>query len=191
MKYPPTLLFPIPIFIVLTRAFPFTRSNHSQLRVHANATGYPHPSDPVCIDDPSWVTSSFLAGDCYTCIDKLHNRDVDVWSGAFLEFFSYATLPPTPPSVWAQRTPRKYRYKSCTLAIVMLRDMPEGTIPGRGFPGTDLSSYAFLEMAAKNVLAKCMAPVMLRGKGSDGGGGGGGRVGFANPTGFDIAGTVI
>lgn len=179
----PAAFLPILIFIVMASAFPFPQSNFSQFKPHENVTGHPHPSDPICVENPSWVTSSFLAGDCYTCIDKLHNREVDIWSTAFLEFFSYRTSLPSPPSIWAQRTPRKYRYKSCTLAIVMLKDMPEGTIPGKGFPGTDLSSYAFLEMAARNVLAKCMSPV-LRGKP-------GSKVGFANPTGFDIAGTLI
>ena len=185
MTYPPIHLhiLPVFIFVALSSAFPFTQSNYSHLLPHQNVTGQPHPSDPVCVENPSWVTSSFLAGDCYTCIDKLHNRDVDIWSTAFLEFFSYDTLLPKPPSIWAQRTPRKYRYKSCTLAIVMLRDLPEGTVPGRGFPGTDLSSYAFLEMSARNVLAKCMSPV-LRAKA-------GGKVEFANPTGFDITGTLI
>ena len=178
-----TLLLAHLIFSVHTSAFPFTRANHSQFQIDEIVTGHPHPSDPMCIDSPAWVTSSFLAGDCLTCIDKLHNREVDIWSTAFLEFFSYRTQLPYPPSIWAQRTPRKYRYKSCTLAIVMLKDMPEGVVPGRGFPGSDLSSYAFLEMTARNVLIKCMSPV-LRGRQS-------GRVGFANPTGFDIAGTVI
>ena len=182
MKYPNTLL-PILIFNVLTSAFPFTRLNYSQLIAHENFTGHPHPSDPICGEFPTWVTSSFLAGDCYTCIDKLHNREVDIWSAAFLEFFSYDTISPYPPSIWAQRTPRKYRYKSCTLAIVMLKDMPQGILPARGFPGTDLSSYTFLEMAARNVLAKCMSPVL---KGKEGN-----KVGFANPTGFDIAGNRI
>ena len=178
-----TAFLPILIFTAMTSAFPFPQTNLSQLKPHENMTGYPHPSDPICIENSAWVTSSFLAGDCLTCIDKLHNREVDTWSTAFLEFVSYRTVIPSPPSIWAQRTPRKYRYKSCTLAIVMLKDMPEGTVPGSGFPGTDLSSYAFLEMAARNVMAKCMSPVL--------GGDGRGKVGFANPTGFDIAGTVI
>ena len=182
MTYPTTFL-PFLIFNVLTSAFPFTRSNYSQFKTHENVTGYPDPSDPICGEFPTWITSSFLAGDCYTCIDKLHNREVDVWSTAFLEFFSYRTPPPYPPSIWAQRTPRKYKYKSCTLAIVMLKDIPDGVVPARGFPGTDLSSYAFLEMAARNVLAKCMSPVMKGEKGN--------KVGFANPTGFDIVGNGI
>ena len=171
------------VLIVLTSAFPSTLSDHFPFKPPENMTGPPHPSDPVCVENATWVTSSFLAGDCYTCIDKLHNREVDIWSTAFLEFFSYNTVPPHPPSIWAQRTPRKYRYKSCTLAIVMLKDIPDGTLPARGFPGTDLSSYAFLEMAARNVLAKCMSPVLW--------GKTGGKLEFTNPTGFDIAGTLI
>lgn len=57
-------------------------------------------------------------------------------------------------------------------------------MPGN-FPKSDLSTYVFVENAAKNVLQGCLSPVL--GKGWRRGGG----LGFVNPTGYDIAGTYM
>ena len=87
--------------------------------------------------------------------------------------------------MWAQATPRKYKYKSCTLALVMLKDMPGLTPPG-GFSGHDEVSYTTIEATAREILARCISPVFGFGKS---GARGSESLGFANPTGFDIIGT--
>ena len=71
------------------------------------------------------------------------------------------------------------------MAIVMLRDLPGGEVPGTGFTRSDLSTYVHIENAAKNVLQGCLSPVLGRGKGR------GGELGFVNPTGYDIAGMCM
>ena len=45
----------------------------------------------------------------------------------------------------------------------MLGDLPAGIVPPGQYPTTDLSSYAFFEEAARNILAKCMSPVLRKG----------------------------
>ena len=69
------------------------------------------------------------------------------------------------------------------MAIVLLRDLPGGSEPGIVFPKSDLSTYVFVENAAKNVLQGCLSPVRGKGRGKGGG------LGFVNPTGYDIVGT--
>lgn len=71
------------------------------------------------------------------------------------------------------------------MAIVMLRDLPEGAVPGTTFPKSDLCTYPHLENAAKNVLQGCLSPVLGKGRGAAGG------LGFVNPTGYDIGGTFM
>ena len=137
-----------------------------------------------CINSHDWATEHFLAGDCYTALDKFHNREVDKYNSMMLEFLAAGLNPPF-PSRFAQTTPRKYKYKSCTMAIVMLKDLPGGAVPGTSFPTSDLCTYIQLENAAKNVLEGCLSPVLGKSKGRAGG------LGFVNPTGYDIAGTFI
>lgn len=69
------------------------------------------------------------------------------------------------------------------MAIVMLRDLPGGVVPGTTSPKSDLCTYPHLENAAKNVLQGCLSPVLGKGRGAAGG------LGFVNPTGYDIGGT--
>lgn len=101
-----------------------------------------------------------------------------------VEFFA-AKMTPSFPSQFSQSTPRKYKYKSCTMAIVMLRDLPGGVVPGTTSPKSDLCTYPHLENAAKNVLQGCLSPVLGKGRGPAGG------LGFVNPTGYDIGGTFM
>jgi len=87
----------------------------------------PHPSDLTCIDSPDWVTPNFLAGDCYTAIDKFRNRDLDAHQGMTLEFLANGYQPffRTP---FMQVTPRRYSYKSCTMVVALLRDLEAGEV---------------------------------------------------------------
>lgn len=96
------------------------------------------------------------------------------------------------------------------MAIVMLADLPAGLpgLPARSWTRTDLSDYVSIENAGLNVRDGCLSSVLGKkeegqggegegegeamGKEEEGEGGGkkGGRrrVGFVNPTGYDIAG---
>ena len=163
----------------------------SDLRIDLNTTSNPLPiaAEPKCIDSPDWVTTSFEGSDCFVAIENFHNREYTVWSTTFLEFFAYRYHSHL-PSVWAQRTPRRYRHKSCTMAVVMLTDMPPGivTTPAQRYSVSDLASYADLERAARSVFSKCISPVRRLGKGLNGRKFEGAKVGFANPTGYGIAG---
>lgn len=143
-----------------------------------------NPSNYRCVDKPEWTTQSFLAGDCYSALDKFHNRKVDRYSSMTVEFYAANVTPYYPSHFW-QATPQKYKYKTCTLAIVMLRDMPPSEVPVTTTQSTDLSSYLYVEMAARTVLKECLSVVLPNGKG------GGGALGFVNPTGYDVVGTCL
>lgn len=173
------------LLAALASASPLTPPTPYLPAIHRNTTTASFSSGPQCHDSPDWTTSSFLGGDCYTAIDKFTNFESHKWGPAYLEFVSRDIIL-AHPSIWAQRTPRKYRYKSCTLAIVMLRDLPPGIVPGGEYPHSDLGNYVQLEKAARRILAKCISVVLSKGEGR-----GGGRLGFANPTGFDIEGQCI
>ena len=166
----------------------------SNLSISINTSFVPRPitTDPQCIDSPNWVTPFFKGSDCSIAVDKFHNREYPIWSTTYLEFFAYRFYPPL-PSVWAQRTPRRYRHKSCTMAIVMLGDMPSGIVPppATRYSTSDLASYADLERAARGILLKCISPVRKQGAGLDGRRIDRARVGFTNPTGFGITGKLV
>lgn len=117
-------------------------------------------------------------------METFHNLEVARYESMTLEFLA-ANITPIFPSLFTQSTPRKYKYNSCTMAIVLLRDLPGGAVPGIVFPMSDLSTYVSVENTAKNVFQGCLSPVL--GKGKERGGG----LGFVNPTGYDIAGTYI
>lgn len=135
-----------------------------------------------CIDSPDWATLTFVPEDCYLALENFHTREVEFYESMMLEFLA-ANIAPSFPSLFAQTTPRKYEYKTCTMAIVMLRDLPGEPLPVTRFPKSDLSTYLSIGIAAKNVLQVCLSPV--RGKGGRMGGG----LGFVNPTGYDVTGT--
>ena len=169
------------IFSALTFSSPITNPNFHQPTPRTNLTTPRQLYTPQCLNSEDWVTPSFLPGDCYTCIDKLHNRDTDKWHTIPLDFVSYLT-PQHKPSTWTQTTPRRYKYKSCTVAVVLLKDMPGATPPGK-YPAHDEVSYAAVELSAREIIARCLSPVM--GEKRERG------LGFANPTGFEIIGTLI
>lgn len=175
-------LLSILFLTTLLTASPLTTPKDRHLTMHTNLTAPLRSSNPRCIDSPDWVTPSFVGGDCHTAIVKFH-RETVVWNTVDLSFLSYQATPPL-SSIWDQETPRRYRYKSCTLAVVMLKDLPHEMTPARPYPGIDTSSYASLERAAREILASCISPVLGKGGANEGGG-----VGFTNPAGFDILGT--
>ena len=65
----------------------------------------------------------------------------------------------------------------------MLKDMPLDIIPPGGFPEHDEVSYTELELTAKEIIARCLSPV-IRDEGKR-------AVGFVNPTGYDVTGTIL
>lgn len=175
------------------------------------------------------MTYKFIAGDCYSAIGLFQDYEVDNQSVSLPSF-----LPPSLPhpvlhsdpclpyshaktlfefvpsdvvpsyAQFTQRTPRKYAYKSCTMAIVMLTDLQTlglavPRLPaGKKWARTDLSDYTAIENAILNVRDGCLSVIVSGGLGGDGDGGArkreregvGGKKGlnFANPVGYDVAG---
>ena len=105
--------------------------------------------------------------------------------GTTLFEFLAANITPALPSRFAQPTPRKYTYKSCTVAVVMLADLPPGLpglpLPPTRWPRSDLCDYVSIENAGLNVRDACLSIVEEEGAGGRG-------LRFVNPTGYNLAG---
>lgn len=132
-----------------------------------------------CINSDDWATPNFHPQDCQAAIEEFHRTDVLKYTHMLLEFRAKG-VPPLIP-IFSQSTPRRYVYGTCTVAIIMMTDM-QNLLPGTYFvKNTDLSTYVFLENAAKNVREGCISPMLGEQGDQDG-------VNFVNPTGYDVAG---
>ncbi|CAD6594130.1 MAG: hypothetical protein ASARMPRED_008676 [Alectoria sarmentosa] len=187
----PLFLIAITITLVsqtrLTPASPVAPIQHLPT---ANTTGAAARNNLQCINSADWATTTFMAYDCYTALALFEDYEVYRHATTIFEFVAANIVPAYPQ--FAQTTPRKYTYRSCTLAIVMLADLPSEPpgLPARRWPQTDLGDYVGIENAGLNVRDGCLSIVL----GEGGAAGGeeereqGGRVGFVNPTGYDTAG---
>ena len=143
-------------------------------------TNTTNPSNLECITSPDWVTPSFRPLDCYSAIEIYTSEEVRPHGDTIYEFLATEIGPIN--RQYTQSTPRKYVYQSCTMVIVMLVDLAAMPIPGASYPRNDLSSFLFIENAAKNVRDGCLGGVLANRTA---------EVGFVNPAGYDVAGTVF
>ncbi|KAI4135210.1 MAG: hypothetical protein LQ341_005910, partial [Variospora aurantia] len=66
------------------------------------------PSNPRCVDYPSWSTPIFLPKNCYTALARFSSQEVEKHNTRPFEFIAPRTRPLTPFDSAA--TPRKYFY---------------------------------------------------------------------------------
>ena len=116
------------VLAILLPNFPTTVSQPLNPSPTTNLSTFNVSSELQCINSPEWATSGFLAGDCYTAIEKFRDREVEKYGATTLEFLA-AGMTPIFPSLFWQSTPRRYKYKSCTMAILMLKDLPGDVVP--------------------------------------------------------------
>ncbi|KAM0804905.1 hypothetical protein BDR22DRAFT_832637 [Usnea florida] len=140
-----------------------------------------------CVTSDAWVTRNFIAGDCFTALAILEDWEVSRHGAKIFEFLAASITPPY-PSLFAERTPRKYMYKSCTVTIALLADVPPGLVPHlpepplpQGWRKSELCDYASIERAGLNIRDGCLSVVEDRG-------GGAGGLGFVNPAGYKVLG---
>ncbi|KAL9065514.1 MAG: hypothetical protein Q9161_008166 [Pseudevernia consocians] len=150
-----------------------------------NATAATAGNKLQCVDSRDWATTAFQPYDCYTAISLFEDYEVYRHSTTLFEFYA-ATVRPPSPQRFSQTTPRQYTYKSCTLAVALIADLPAGAVPGLperpNWPRTDVGTFAGIWQAGLGVRDVCLSVV------GGAGGKGKGRVGFVNPTGYETVG---
>lgn len=160
--------------IHLAASFPFANAA-------VNAT---NEGEPICINSDLWSTRTFRPRDCVSAI-QLFTNDISRPGGAIFEFLAAGAAPTT--SLPTQQTPRKYKFKSCTMGIVLLGFFEPGELPGVPpgtlFPRTDMASYQDLWKAVERVRTRCLSKFatnqFLKSRDNN----------FVNPTGWNDVGT--
>ena len=113
-----------------------------------------------CTDSTDWISPAYVQEDCETAVNSIFGHDVQRYGDIKLEFVDQgAAFSGKLPFI---QTPRGYRFRSCTMAIVMLQhfsNSPPGTVPGMrpGHSSTrDISNLREASTAAANTLYRCV-----------------------------------
>lgn len=116
---------------------------------------------PICIDSslyPQWATSRLLPKDCFAAVVVAFYGHEMQHGHQIFEFVAPRASSRT--RYLFQRTPRKYIYGSCVMAIAMLSTFEPGQVPGLGIDlqrsRTDVATYEDIWNAVKGVLDTCI-----------------------------------
>ncbi len=110
-----------------------------------------------CTSLDEWVKPRYIEEDCNHVVHNIFGPEVERYGDIELEFVDLGTAPSG--QFRFMQTPRKYRFRSCTMAIVMLDFFIPGEVPGTGrgpFPNKDISTLRQAFTAARNVLHLCL-----------------------------------
>ena len=110
-----------------------------------------------CTDSNEWTNPLFIQQDCEDAVNKIFGWDVRIYGDIKLEFVGPGTTPSG--RLPFMQTPRGYRSRSCTMAVVMLDLFGPGKVPGTGpgpFPTTGISNLREAFTAATNTLYHCV-----------------------------------
>ncbi|MCJ1459529.1 hypothetical protein MMC28_009908, partial [Mycoblastus sanguinarius] len=147
----------------------------SALPVPSLATSLPPPASPLaanisalssnvgpyCTSASTWTGGLSLPAvffkDCIKANNLLFDIEVFTHENANYEFLNAQTsasyrLP-------LMRTPRRYTFGMCTIAIVNINDIPAGylpQVPAQTFPQTEVSSYTLIYETLIEVRAACL-----------------------------------
>ena len=137
-----------------TNSKPFSTSLSYNVSVPVNA---PTNAPTRCTDSTNYIKPSFIQEDCIAVVHNEFGQDVRKYGEVKLEFVELGTDPSGRlPFI---QTPRKYRYRSCVMAIVMNELFLPGEVPGTGpgpFPTRDLSTLREAFTAATDTLYGCV-----------------------------------
>ena len=113
-----------------------------------------------CTGMNEWVKLRYSPEDCRIAVSDIFGQDVRTYGEIKLEFIRLVT-DPSGQLPFIQK-PRKYRFRSCIVAIVMLDLFPKSRpelVPGSGpspFPSTDISTLREASTAATDTLYGCV-----------------------------------
>lgn len=98
----------------------------------------------VCVNSRQWSTPTMLPGDCITAAMQFNYKELVQQEKGAYEFVPAGAINRSRLPV--ERTPRKYAFKSCTMAIANLGIFRPGEVPGlrpsKPLPQTDVGNYA-------------------------------------------------
>ena len=122
-------------------------------------SAYPSPDVGLnsvdCVDSMSWSSTSFHPRQCVAAIHAVYEFEVLTSARITYEFLASGATRSTVAAV--QRTPRRYVGGSCTLAIVLLKDVPSlGSTSSA--PSSDLTDYWQIWKLSKSILEDCLPP---------------------------------
>ncbi|KAL8760135.1 MAG: hypothetical protein Q9199_000272 [Rusavskia elegans] len=122
------------------------------------------PGPKACIASPDWVVSSHIhPSDCLEALDIFRRAESQKDGSQRFEFLARGAHPAS--ELLTMTTPRKYHFRSCTVAVAMFASIPpwflEPTMERRRFAPNDIASLDELREAAKQIVATC---VQFRGR---------------------------
>ena len=125
---------------------------------------------PECVDSATWASIRFEPSDCQFALDRFNVAEIVISRGGHRNF-EFLGVDATPVSTLnTQRTPRRYVYNTCTMAIILQKDLPSlsPVAPGRqSSPPTDFATYSEIGEVTNLLLRACVSPIFIRKKPSD------------------------
>ena len=137
---------------------------------------------PECVNSDAWASFQFHPSDCQKALDRFTVAEL-VISRSRHKTFEFLGVDATPVStLTTQATPRRYEYNTCTMAIILQKDLPSllPIAPGYHPSLTDFATYLEIWEVASVLLRDCISPILTSKRSSDLS-----RVRFVSLTGWD------
>ncbi|KAL8790647.1 MAG: hypothetical protein Q9213_000495 [Squamulea squamosa] len=117
------------------------------------------PEIQPCVASPDWVVSSHLnPSDCVEAIRMFRRAEYQKDGSQRFEFLAPGAHPIS--DLRALTTPRKHRFKSCTVAVAMFASIPPWLLPPTmermKFAPTDIVSLDQIRQAAEQIVTTCV-----------------------------------
>ena len=125
---------------------------------------------PECVDSRTWASTQFDPSDCRLALDRFTVAELVVSRSSHTNF-EFLGIDATPVStLTTQRTPRRYKYNTCTMAIILQKDLPIllPIAPGHHpSPPTDFATYSEIREVTSLLLKVCISPILISKRFSD------------------------
>ena len=113
-------------------------------------------NSPQCVDSPSWSSTFFTPKDCRFAIHTLYEFEVLTNARITFEFLARGATGTT--VAVKQKTPRRYVAGTCTLAIVLIKDVP--LVASVASRSSDLADYWSIWKLSKAISTDCLSPYL-------------------------------
>ena len=125
---------------------------------------------PECVNSGSWASTQFHPSDCQFALDRFTVAELVVRRSSHKNF-EFLGIDATPVStLTTQTTPRRYVYNTCTMAIILQKDLPSllPIAPGHHpSPPTDFATYSEIWEVTSLLLRVCISPILISKRSSD------------------------
>ena len=125
---------------------------------------------PECVNSGAWASTRFHPSDCQLALDRFTVAELVV-SRSSHKNFEFLGIDATPVStLTTQTTPRRYVYNTCTMAIILQKDLPSLSPIAPGHhpsPPTDFATYSEIWEVTSILLRACISPILISKRSSD------------------------